>query len=62
MTDRIEIRKWMEMLAHSQGFYGRMLERIDDMDPDDEDEFWQTLEANDFKDIVEFEIYMEARG
>lgn len=49
------IRGWIVSLASSQGFYGRLLETLD-QNP----ELWEELEKQDFKDAVDFVMFMEA--
>ena len=58
--DREEIRAVFEMLACSQGFYGRLLRDIDELDEDSKEVFWQDLEAQDFSDSVDVILYMES--
>lgn len=57
---REEIRAVFEMLACSQGFYGRLLRDIDELDEDSKEVFWQDLEAQDFSDSVDVILYMES--
>ena len=58
--DRQEIRKVFEMLACSQGFYGRLLRSIDEADEETREEFWKDLEEQNFKDAVDVVLYLES--
>ena len=51
--DRQAIRGTFEMLSQSQGFYGRLLRNIDEMDEEDREKVWSDLESQNFKDAVE---------
>ena len=57
--DRQAIRGTFEMLAHSQGFYGRLLRNIDEMDEEDREKVWSDLESQNFKDAVDLILYIE---
>ena len=57
--DRQEIRGTFEMLAQSQGLYGRLLRDIDYMDEEDRERFWSDLESQNFKDAVDLILYIE---
>lgn len=46
-------------LARSTGLYGRILDLIDGMDPDDREDYLDSLEEMNFKDIVELVTFME---
>ena len=54
--NREEILKTIRSLAKSQGFYGRLLEAIEE---DDSDEFIQELIDQQFKDSVDLILYLE---
>ena len=47
------------MLAQSQGFYGRLLRNIDEMDEEDREKVWSDLESQNFKDAVDLIMYIE---
>lgn len=49
-----EILNTIKMLSHSQGFYGRLLEAIQD-----NDEALDYLEAQEFKDVVDLILFLE---
>lgn len=57
--DRYKIRQVFEDLAMSQGFYGRLLESIDEMDEDAREEYWQHLEDQCFEDSLDLILYIE---
>lgn len=56
---RDEILNVIKSLARSQGFYGRLLQEINEMDEEQYDEFMGRLEAQNFSDAVELVIYIE---
>lgn len=58
--DRNEIRNTIETLAKSQGFYGRVLNAIDEAEPERQEEIWNTLEAQNFADSVDLVMYFES--
>ena len=58
--DRQAIRGTFEMLAQSQGFYGRLLRSIDEMEEEDREKVWSELESQNFKDVVDLIMYMES--
>lgn len=50
-------------LAHSQGFYGRLYEAIMELkeeDPEGYEEYKNTLEEQNFKDVLDMVLYFEA--
>ena len=57
--DRQAIRGTFEMLAQSQGLYGRLLRNIDEMDEEDREKVWSDLESQNFKDAVDLILYIE---
>ena len=57
--DRQAIRSTFEMLAQSQGLYGRLLRNIDEMDEEDREKVWSDLESQNFKDAVDLILYIE---
>ena len=54
-----EIMEGIQMMARSQGFYGRLLNRIYSLDEDEFMELTEIWEEMNFKDIVDFIIYIE---
>jgi len=60
---REDIIRGIEMLARSQGSYGRMLtnlRELEENDPERYDTVMQELEGARFKDIVDFVMYIES--
>lgn len=53
------IMKLIGDLACSQGFYGRLREEIQSLSAEDYEDLKQELEAQNFKDGVEFVLYVE---
>ena len=58
--DRQAIRGIFEMLAQSQGFYGRLLRNIDEMDEEDREKVWSDLESQNFRDTIDLILYIES--
>lgn len=56
---RDEIRAVLNMLAKSQGLYGRILRDIEEMDDDTREDFWAELEAQNFQDDLDVVLYFE---
>ena len=56
--DRQAIRGTFEMLAQSQGFYGRLVRSIDEMDEEDREKVWSDLESQNFKDAVDLILFI----
>ena len=56
---RKEIYYAIESLATSQGFYARLLNRINGADEEDRDVFFTKLEEQNFKDTVDLVLYLE---
>lgn len=57
-----EIKQVIQSLAQSQGFYGRLLHQINDVEENDIDEFNQMadyLESQNFKDPVDIVLFFE---
>jgi len=57
-----DIMAVIESLSHSQGFYGRLLWNIyelQDRDPEAYEELVAEWEAKEFKDSLDFILYME---
>lgn len=46
-------------LAKSQGYYGRLLEAIQEADEDEIQELKESLEAMEFKDPIDFILWVE---
>jgi len=56
---RKEIMEWIKKLAASQGYYGRLLQAINDMDNNDKNALFEHLEAQNFAGPVELVMYIE---
>ena len=56
---RNEIISTIETLAMSQGFYGRLLERINGLDEEQYEELMEHLERQNFGDAVDMVMYFE---
>ena len=56
---RKEIMEWIKKLAASQGYYGRLLQAINDMDNNDKNALFEHLEAQNFTGPVELIMYIE---
>lgn len=50
-----ELKQLIESLAKSQGFYGRLLERLND-----NPEAWDYLEQQEFTDEIDFILWLES--
>lgn len=46
-------------MARSQGSYGRLLRDIGNMNESDREEFWITLEAQNFADAIDVVLFIE---
>ena len=54
---KAEIKKLVKSLAQSQGLYGRLLRDIEQSG--NEEKIWEQLEKQNFKDGVEFVLFIE---
>lgn len=54
---KLELKKLVKSLAQSQGLYGRLLRDIEESD--NSNEIWQYLEDKNFKDAVDFALFVE---
>lgn len=57
---RDEILRHIKELARSQGFYGRLLESIEEASKEDRENFLASLEAQNFNDVIDLILYLEA--
>lgn len=55
---RDQILQLIKDLARSQGSYGRMLRSIEEMDFDTKEKMWELFEAQEFKDPVDFVLFI----
>ena len=56
---RAEIENLMQTLAMSQGLYGRMLDNIYNASEEQQEEFWQMMEAQNFGDALDVVLFLE---
>ncbi len=54
-----QLLKEIEMLGYSQGYYGRLLNSIYELDEDDYEQLKEDWDGR-FDDIVDFILYMES--
>jgi len=60
--DRQQIRAEIQDLARSQGFYGRLLRDIEELEqeePESAEQFWKDLEDQNFEDSLDMVLYFE---
>ena len=58
--NKFQILEAIQNLAMSQGFYGRLLEEIEEMSEEARDEYLDNLEQQCFVDVVDLVIYLES--
>jgi len=56
---REEIISTLRSLARSQGFYGRILEAIADLDEDEREEYFTALEEQNFSGPTDLVLFIE---
>ena len=56
---RQQILDTFRSLAQSQGFYGRLLEAIDELSDEERDEYLTALEEKNFSDPVDLVLFVE---
>lgn len=59
MITENDVLGWLESLARSQGFYGRLLEAFHEADEEGVTAFINALNENGVRDIVDFTIFIE---
>jgi hypothetical protein len=57
--NRYQIENLMQSLANSQGLYGRMLNEIYSAPEDEQERFWENMEAQNFRDALDVVLYLE---
>jgi hypothetical protein len=57
--NRYQIENLMQSLAMSQGLYGRMLNEIYSAPEDEQERFWENMEAQNFRDALDVVLYLE---
>lgn len=58
--NRYEIENIMQTLAMSQGMYGRMLSAIYSAPEDEQERFWENMEAQNFGDALDVVLFLES--
>ena len=53
------IIEWIKKLAASQGYYGRLLQAINDMENNDREALFAHLEAQNFAGPIDLIMYIE---
>jgi len=59
MMNRNDIKQVFIDLSKSQGFYGRLLRNIDELEDDEKEEYWTNLEQQNFKDSLDLILFIE---
>ena len=57
--NRYQIENLMQTLAMSQGRYGRLLDEIYSAPEDEQERFWENMEAQNFGDALDVVLYLE---
>lgn len=57
--NRYQIENLMQTLAMSQGMYGRMLDQIYSAPEDEQEMFWENMEAQNFGDALDVVLFLE---
>lgn len=57
--NRYQIENLLQTLAMSQGMYGRMLDQIYSAPEDEQERFWENMEAQGFEDAVDVVLFLE---
>ena len=57
--NRYQIENLLQTLAMSQGRYGRLLDEIYSAPEDEQDRFWDNMEAQNFGDDLDVILYLE---
>lgn len=58
--NRYQIEDLMKSLAMSQGLYGRMLNEIYSAPEDEQERFWENMEAQNFGDALDVVLFLES--
>jgi hypothetical protein len=56
---REAIENLMQSLAMSQGFYGRLLDQIYSAPEDEQERFWENMEAQNFGSDLDVILFLE---
>ena len=57
--NRYQIENIMQSLAMSQGFYGRLLDQIYSAPEDEQEMFWENMEAQNFGSDLDVILFLE---
>lgn len=57
--NRYQIENLMQSLAMSQGFYGRLLRDIYSAPEDEQERFWENMEAQNFGNDLDVVLFFE---
>lgn len=57
--NRYQIENLMQTLAMSQGLYGRMLDQIYSAPEDEQEMFWENMEAQNFSSDLDVVLFLE---
>lgn len=57
--NRTQIMDTLRSLSRSQGSYSRLCSRIDSLDEESRDAFLESLEKENFKDVVDLIMFIE---
>jgi len=57
--NRYQIENLMQNLAMSQGLYGRMLDQIYSAPEDEQEMFWENMEAQNFGSDLDVILFLE---
>lgn len=58
--NRYQIENLMQTLAMSQGLYSRMLNQIYSAPIDEQERFWENMEAQNFGDALDVVLFLES--
>ena len=56
---REQIENTLQSLAMSQGLYGRLLSQIYSLPEEEQEQVWQNLEEQNFKEPLDLVLYIE---
>jgi hypothetical protein len=56
---REQIENTLQSLAMSQGLYGRLLNQIYSLPEEEQEQVWQNLEEQNFKEPLDLVLYIE---
>lgn len=56
---REQIENILQSLAMSQGLYGRLLNQIYSLSEEEQEQVWQNLEEQNFKEPLDLVMYIE---